>query len=37
MDRLAIRRAGDRLVVDLDRLFRSDQQPQEWGAAAVSL
>jgi Rieske Fe-S protein len=37
MDRFAIRRAGDRLVVDLDRLFRSDQQPQDWGAAAVSL
>jgi hypothetical protein len=37
MDRLAIRRDGDRLVVALDRLFRSDQQPQEWGAAAVSL
>jgi nitrite reductase/ring-hydroxylating ferredoxin subunit len=37
MDRLAIRRDGDRLVVNLDRLYRSDQQPQEWGAAAVSL
>jgi len=37
MDRLAIKRDGDRLVVALDRLFRSDQQPQEWGAAAVSL
>ncbi|HSD66442.1 MAG TPA: Rieske 2Fe-2S domain-containing protein [Vicinamibacteria bacterium] len=37
MDRLAIRRDGDRLVVTLDRLFRSDQQPQDWGAAAVSL
>jgi len=37
MDRLAIRRDGDRLVVGLDRLFRSDQQPQDWGAAAVSL
>jgi Rieske Fe-S protein len=37
MDRFAIKRAGDRLVVDLDRLFRSDQQAQAWGAAAVSL
>ncbi len=37
MDRFAIKRAGDRLVVDLDRLFRSDEQPQDWGAAAVSL
>jgi Rieske Fe-S protein len=37
MDRFAIKRDGDRLVVDLDRLLRSDQQPQDWGAAAVSL
>jgi nitrite reductase/ring-hydroxylating ferredoxin subunit len=37
MDRFAIRRAGDQLVVDLDRLFRSDEQPQDWGAAAASL
>jgi Rieske Fe-S protein len=37
MDRFAIKRTGDRLVVDLNRLFRSDQQPQEWGAAAASL
>ncbi len=37
MDRLAVRRDGDRLVVDLDHLFRSDQQPQDWAAAAVSL
>jgi len=35
MDRFAVRRAGDSLVVDLGRLFRSDQQPQEWAAAAV--
>ena len=37
MDRFAIKRAGDHLVVDLDRLFRSDQQARDWGAAAVSL
>ena len=37
MDRFPIKRDGDRLVVDLDRLLRSDQQPQDWGAAAVSL
>jgi Rieske Fe-S protein len=37
MDRLAIRRDGDRLVVDLDRMFRSDQQAQEWAAATVAL
>ena len=37
MDRFAIRRAGDSLVIDLDRLFRSDQQASDWAAAAVSL
>jgi len=35
MDRFAVKRAGDSFVVDLGRLFRSDQQPQEWAAAAV--
>ena len=37
MDRFAIRRAGDTLVVDLNRLYRSDQQKTEWAAASVSL
>jgi Rieske Fe-S protein len=37
MDRFAISRVGDRIVVDLDRLFRSDQEAQEWRAAAVAL
>jgi Rieske Fe-S protein len=37
MDRFAIRRAGDSLVIDLNRLLRSDQQAQEWSAAAVSV
>ncbi len=37
MDRLPIRKDGDRLVVDLDHLFRSDQQAQDWAAAAVAL
>lgn len=37
MDRFAIRRVGDGLVVDLNRLFRSDQQQTDWAAAAVSL
>jgi len=35
MDRFAVKRAGDSLVVDLSRLFRSDGQPQDWSAAAV--
>jgi Rieske Fe-S protein len=37
MDRFAIRRTGAGLVVDLNRLFRSDQQQQDWAAATVAL
>jgi Rieske Fe-S protein len=37
MDRFALRRDGDELVVDLGRLYRSDQQPQDWAAATVPL
>jgi len=37
MDRFAVRRAGDSVVVDLNRLFRSDGQPQDWAAASVAL
>ena len=37
MDRFEIHRAGERLVVNLQRLFRSDQQPQDWSAASVAV
>jgi Rieske Fe-S protein len=37
MDRFAIKHVGSSLVVDLNRLFRSDQQPQDWSAAVASL
>ena len=37
MDRLAIRRQGNQVVVGLDRLFRSDQNPAEWAAAVVQI
>ena len=37
MDRFEVKRAGDGLVVDLNRLFRSDQQAQDWSAAAVAV
>ena len=37
MDRFAVRRDGGEIVVDLDRLFRSDQQQQDWSAASVEL
>ena len=37
LDRFAIRRESDQLVVDLNRLYRSDKEPQEWAAAMVQL
>jgi Rieske Fe-S protein len=37
MDRFAVKRGGDSVVVDLNRLFRSDAQAQDWSAAAVSV
>jgi Rieske Fe-S protein len=37
MDRFAIRRAGDSVVVDLNQWFRSDQQAAQWTAAAIAL
>jgi len=35
MDRLAVRRAGAVLVVDIDRLYQADENPTEWAAAFV--
>jgi Rieske Fe-S protein len=37
MDRFAVSRSGDTLVVDLNHLFRSDDQAADWAAAAVSI
>ena len=37
MDRLAIRRQGDQVVVNTDRLYMSDKQPKEWVEAVVPL
>jgi Rieske Fe-S protein len=37
MDRLAIRRDGMKVIVGLDRLFKSDQNAAEWAAAVVTL
>jgi nitrite reductase/ring-hydroxylating ferredoxin subunit len=37
MDRLAIRRDGDHVVVDLGRMIRSDQEPDAWAAASVDV
>jgi len=36
MDRFAISKDGDNLVVDLDKLFRQDQDPVAWASAVVS-
>ena len=35
MDRLAIRRAGAELVVDIDTIYQADDNPKEWAAAFV--
>ena len=35
LDRFVIRRDGDSLVVDLDRLLQSDKDPSAWAAATV--
>lgn len=35
MDRLPIRRDGDELVVDVDRVYQQDENPAEWAAASV--
>jgi Rieske Fe-S protein len=37
MDRLAIRKEGTQLFVDVNRLYQSDKQPKEWSAAFVAL
>jgi hypothetical protein len=37
MDRFDVRRQGDELVVDLDRLRRQSDDPAVWDAAVVTL
>jgi nitrite reductase/ring-hydroxylating ferredoxin subunit len=37
MDRFALTKDGGNLVVDLDKLFRQDQDPADWAAAVVAL
>jgi nitrite reductase/ring-hydroxylating ferredoxin subunit len=37
MDRFAVRRDGNTLMVDLNRLYRSDANPAEWAAAFVKV
>jgi hypothetical protein len=37
MDRFAVRRTGDTVVVDVSRLIQSDTNKAQWEAAAVLL
>ena len=37
MDRFALRLEGRKIVVDLNKLYRSDQQRSDWESAAVTL
>ena len=37
MDRMAIRRDGAAIVVDVDQLYQADEHPAEWAAAVVVL
>lgn len=37
MDRFALKKDGGTLVVDLDKLFRQDQDATDWEAAVVAL
>jgi nitrite reductase/ring-hydroxylating ferredoxin subunit len=37
MDRFALRREGDNLLVNLDALYREDKEPSQWAAAFVPL
>jgi Rieske Fe-S protein len=37
MDRFAVKRNGDTLVVDVSRLIQSDTQKAQWEAAAIAL
>lgn len=37
LDRFAVRRADDALVVNLDALYQEDKNPSEWTAAFISL
>jgi nitrite reductase/ring-hydroxylating ferredoxin subunit len=37
LDRFAIRRDADAVVVDLDRVFRSDKDPAGWDSAIITV
>jgi Rieske Fe-S protein len=37
MDRFAVRRDGDKIVVDLDKLYQQDKDSAEWKAALIQV
>jgi Rieske Fe-S protein len=37
MDRFAVRREGDKVVVDLDKLYQQDKDASEWKAALIQV
>lgn len=37
LDRFAVRRDGEKVVVDLDKLYQQDSDPAEWKAAVILL
>jgi nitrite reductase/ring-hydroxylating ferredoxin subunit len=37
MDRFALRRDGQKVVVDLDKLYRQDRDATDWAAAVIAL
>jgi hypothetical protein len=37
MDRFPIKRDGDSIVVDLSRVYRSDEDAAGWAGAAVAI
>ena len=37
MDRFKVRQNGDKIVADLDTLYRQDKNAAEWNAAFITL
>ena len=37
MDRFAVRRDGDKVIVDLDKLYQQDKDRAEWNAAFIQV
>ena len=37
MDRFGVQREGEKVIVDLDKLYRQDSDPTEWKAAVILL